>query len=63
MADYSKRDRSREELHRFIEAGIAPSKYPMPRCECGALATIGAYTKRGVFHFCAEHAANAEALL
>jgi hypothetical protein len=63
MANYTKREQNRADIHRMIEAGIAPPKYPMPRCGCGARATIGAYTKRGTFHFCAEHAAKADALI
>jgi hypothetical protein len=63
MANYTKREQNRADIAHMIEAGITPPRYPMPRCHCGALATIGAYTKRGVFHFCAEHAAKAHALI
>ena len=63
MADYTKREQSRADIHHMIEAGIGPPKFPMPRCECGEPATIAAYTKRGVFHFCAEHADEAVGFL
>ena len=62
MADYSKREQNRADIHRIAEEGIAPPKFPMPRCHCGELATIGAYTKRGAFHFCEAHRAEADAI-
>ena len=60
MADYTKREPNRPDIHLMVEADISPPKFPAPTCECGAPATIGVYIKRGVFHFCATHAEEAD---
>ena len=40
MADYTKREQNRADIHRIAEAGLAPPKFPTPRCECGAPAAF-----------------------
>lgn len=55
MADYTKREQSHEELHRVIEAGIAPPRFPMPRCECGELARFEVNQYPKIDFYCAKH--------
>jgi hypothetical protein len=62
MGDKIKRTADNAAIDRRLDEASRKEWNP-PRCECGAPATIAAYTKRGVFHFCAEHAAKADSLL
>ena len=63
MANYTKREQNRADIAAMIEAGIAPPRYPMPRCECGELAAVHLSAHKGHWFFCEAHRAKADALL
>lgn len=62
MANYTKREESRATMAELLDAGLRP-RIELPRCHCGALAAVCAYTQKGNFYFCAEHEHGAEALI
>ncbi len=58
MADYTKREQSRADIHRMIEAGMPPRR-AMPKCECGAPAKLHVSTRKGHWFYCDRHAEQA----
>jgi hypothetical protein len=62
MTNYTKGDEISAEIAKMLDAGFSPP-IDLPRCHCGALAAVGAYTRRGVFYFCGEHEKEAKALI
>jgi hypothetical protein len=55
MADYTKREQNRADVHHMIEAGIAPPRFPMPRCNCGELARFEVNQYPRIDFYCAKH--------
>jgi hypothetical protein len=62
MADDSKRDETSAEIAKMLNAGFR-LPIDLPRCHCGALATVVAYTWRRNFYFCREHEEEARPLV
>jgi hypothetical protein len=56
MANYIKQEERRAELQRMIDAGgLAPRRYPMPKCASGADALVASDQRGGTVYFCREH--------
>ena len=55
MADYTKREQNRADIAHMIEAGIAPPRYPMPKCECGEPATFEVNRWPKIDFYCTKH--------
>ena len=48
MANYTKREERRSEMHRMIEdEALRPNRYLMPRCACGANVLVASDWKNG----------------
>jgi hypothetical protein len=55
MANYTKHEQNRADLILGLEAGLAPPKFPMPKCACGAPARWESNHYPRVEWFCNEH--------